>query len=138
MISLLHPQENRTQRRLPAARLKAQLKSKQGLFSSWLDLEVVDFNLSGIALKLPSEPELGTKLNLRLILEMDTGEIKVNQLETKIVNKVNTIGDGVWRIGVIFTGQSKQSADTIKQLERIKQILEKNAAIVDRMTRKAG
>jgi hypothetical protein len=137
MISLHPSKENRKQRRLPAATLKAQLKSKQGLFSTWLDLEVIDFNLLGLALKLPSEPELGTKLSLRLNLEMDTGEIKVNQLEIKIVNKVNTMSDGVWRVGVIFTGQSKQSPETIKQLERIKQILEKNAAVVERMTRKA-
>jgi hypothetical protein len=138
MMSLLHIQEKRSQRRLPAAELKAELKSKQGLFSSWLELDVVDFNLSGIALKLPSEPELGSKLNLRLILEMDAGEIKVNPLEVKVVNKVNTIGDGIWRVGVIFSSQTKQSPDTMKQLERIQQILERNAAITDRMTRKAG
>jgi len=138
MVSLLPSQEKRAQRRLPAANLKAHLKSKQGLFSTWLELDVVDFNLSGIALKLPSEPELGSKLNLRLILEMDTGEIKVNQLEAKVVNKVNTIGDGIWRVGVIFSGQTKHSPDTMKQLERIKEMLERNAAITERMTRKVS
>lgn len=138
MISLFPAQDSRVQRRLPAANLKAQIKSKQGLFSTWLDFEVIDFNLSGIALKLPSEPELGSKLSLRLILEMDTGEIKINQLETKIVNKVNTIGDGVWRVGVIFSAQTKHSTETMKQLEKVKLILERNAAIVNRITRKTA
>ena len=138
MMSLLHPQEKRAIRRVPAANLKAQLKSKQGLFSTWLALDVVDFNLSGIAIKLPSEPELGSKLNIRLSLEMDTGEIKVNQLEVKVVNKVNTIGDGVWRVGVIFSSLNKQSPDTLKQLERIKHILEKSSAITQRIKRKAS
>ena len=138
MVSLLHPQEKRLQRRLPAANLKAQIKSKQGLFSSWLDLDVIDFNLSGMALKIPSEPELGTKLTLRLILEMDVGNIKVHNLEAKIVNKVNTLGDGIWRVGLIFSSQTKQSLDTTKQLERIKQMLERNTAIAERITRKTG
>jgi len=138
MVSLFQAQEKRLQRRLPAANLKAQIKSKQGLFSSWLDLDVIDFNLSGMALKIPSEPELGTKLTLRLILEMDVGIIKVHNLEAKIVNKVNTLGDGIWRIGLIFSSQTKQSQDIMKQLERIKQLLEKNSALTARITRKTG
>ena len=78
----LSPQykEKRAQRRLPAANLKAHLKRKQGLFTRWSEIEVVDFNMSGLALKLPSEPEFGDKLNFKLILEMDIGDIKVNQL----------------------------------------------------------
>jgi hypothetical protein len=138
MMSLLSTQEKRKQRRLPAANVKAHLKSKQGLFSTWLELDVVDFNLSGISLKLPSEPELGSKLSLRLLLEMDTGDIKVNQLEAKVVNKVNTIGDGIWRVGLIFTSQTKQSQDTMKQLGRIKLIIERNTAIIERMKRSEG
>ena len=138
MISQLPPQEKRLQRRLPAANLKAQLKSKQGLFSSWLDLNVIDFTPSGLALKLSSEPELGSKLNLRLILEMDAGEITVPNIEAKVVNKVNILNDGDWRVGLIFSNQSKQSSETVKQLGRIKQMLERHSAISERMTRKAG
>ena len=138
MVSLVQFQEKRSQRRLPSANLKAQVKSKQGLFSNWLDLDVVDFNLSGMALKLPTEPELGSKLNFRLILEMDMGDIKVKNIEAKIVNKVNAINDGVWRVGLIFTSQTKQSNETKQQLERIIQILERSAAIKERMTLKAS
>ena len=65
---MIATQEKRAYRRLPAANVKAQLKSKQGLFSKLLELDVIDFNLSGVALKLPSEPELGSRLNLKLIL----------------------------------------------------------------------
>lgn len=135
----LSPQykEKRAQRRLPAANLKAHLKRKQGLFTRWSEIEVVDFNMSGLALKLPSEPEFGDKLNFKLILEMDIGDIKVNQLEAKVVNKVSTDREGVWRVGVIFSGQTKQSSDTVKQLERVNQILEKHDAITDRIKRGA-
>ena len=138
MSSLLYPQEKRAQQRLPAANLKAQLKLKQGFFSKWTELDVVDFNLSGIALQLPSEPEFGAKLKLRIVLQMDSGEIRVNHLEAKVVNKINPKGDGIWRVGFIFSSQTKQSPGTVKQLERIKQMLEKNAAITERISRKVS
>jgi len=133
MIHQLHPQEKRLQRRLPAANLKAQLKTKQGLFSSWSDLQVSDFSLFGIALVLPSEPELGNKITLRLVLEMDMGDIKINHIETKIVNKVIR-KDGNWRVGLIFSNQSKQTDETKKQLRRFQEILEKNEALVGRLS----
>jgi len=137
MVTELHPTEKRKHRRLPATELKAQLKTKQGLFSNWIDLKVADFNLHGMALLLPTEPELGKKITLRLILDMDMGEIKANNLEAKIVNKVMDIGEGdkerYWRVGLIFTGQSRQSEETLKQLKRIKQLLQKNEAIKDRL-----
>ena len=121
MITQLHPIEKRQHRRLPAANLHAQLKSKQGLFSNWIDLKVSDFTLFGMSFILPSEPELGKKLSLRLMLDMDMGEIKISQIEAKIVNKVlQTSGSNqeeAWRVGLIFTGQSKQSSETKKQLQ---------------------
>ena len=132
MLHQLHPKERRQQRRLPAAKLKAQLKTKQGLFSSWSDLQVSDFSLFGIALVLPSEPELGNKITLRLILEMDMGDIKINQIESKIVNKVIR-KDGNWRVGLIFSNQSKQTNDTKKQLKRFQEMLEKNEALIERL-----
>ena len=133
MIHQLHPKDRRHHRRLPAANLKAQLKTKQGLFSTWSDLQVADFSLFGIALILPSEPELGNKITLRLILEMDMGDIKINHIETKIVNKVIR-KDGNWRVGLIFSSQSKQTDETKKQLRRFQEMLEKNEAIVGRLS----
>jgi len=141
MVTQLHPSERRQHRRLPAANLKAQLKSKQGLFSNWIDLHVADFSLFGMALLLSSEPELGRKITLRLILEMDMGDIKVHQLEAKIVNKVMTTSSdsehrAQWRVGLIFTGQTKQSTETVLKLKRINQLLEKNDALKERICEK--
>lgn len=134
MIVELHPKENRRNRRAPAAELVAQIKTKQGLFSSWLDLDVLDFNLLGLALAVPSEPELGSKLSLRLVLNMDMGELKVNQIEAKIVNKVRMDNDDTsWRVGLVFSNQSKQSGDNLSQLTRIRDMLERNNAIKQRL-----
>jgi len=137
MITQLHPVEKRQHRRLPAAKLHAQFKSKQGLFSNWIDLKVSDFTLFGMSLIIASEPELGERLSLRLMLDMDMGEIKIPQIEAKIVNKVLQTSDSKqeagWRVGLIFTGQSKQSSETQKQLQRIHQMLEKNEALIERL-----
>ncbi len=134
MIVALHPIEKRRERRVPAANLTAQMHSKQGLFSNRPILEVLDFNLLGLSLALPSEPELGSKLSLSLILNMDMGELKINQLDAKIVNKVKLErDDSSWRVGLVFLKQSKQSGDNFSQLTRIKVMLEKNDAIRQRL-----
>lgn len=133
MLHQLHPKERRKNRRLPAANLTAQLKTKQGLFTTWTDLEVSDFSLFGVALVLPSEPELGRKITLKLLLTMDMGDIGINQIEAKIVNKL-VREDGNWRVGLIFSSQSKQSEETKTQLKRFQEILEKNEAIVGRLS----
>ena len=134
MIVALHPIEKRRERRVPAANLTAQMHGKQGLFSNRPTLEVLDFNLLGLSLALPSEPELGSKLSLSLILNMDMGELKINQLDAKIVNKVKLErDDSSWRVGLVFSKQSKQSGDNFSQLTRIKVMLEKNDAIRQRL-----
>ena len=138
MALLVHTHEKRMHRRLPAADLNVQLKLKQGLFSTWIDLSILDFTPYGIAITLPSEPELGAKITLRLILKMDVGDIRVNNLEAKVVNKLNNTGSNSWRVGVIFNRQTKQSTESTKQLIRIKQILEKSMALKERIISKAG
>jgi hypothetical protein len=140
MVTTLFPNDKRKQRRLPAAELLVEIKSKQGLFSSWAGFTAADFNEFGLTIALQSEPELGSKTTLRLTLNMDMGDIRVNQIEAKIVNKVLiNDGSGNWRVGLIFSSPSKQSADTVVQLQRIKHILEKNKAIQQRLReKKAG
>ena len=134
MLVELNPQEKRRERRVPAANLKAQIKIKKGLFSNWLDLNVLDFNHLGLALELPSEPELGSKLSLRLLLNMDMGELKLNQIDAKIVNKMRVKGsESSWRVGLVFSNQSKHSGDNLSQLTRIKDMLERNEAIKQRL-----
>lgn len=138
-MTVLHSfHEKRSKRRLPAANLTAQLKRKQGLFSSQLDLTVVDFNLFGMALMLLSEPELGAKITFKLVFEMDMGNITVNGVEANIVNKVFDLQSGQWRVGLIFSSQTKQSTEMLGQLKRIKQLLEKSAAIKERISQKTG
>lgn len=134
MIVELKPQEKRRERRVPAANLSAQIKVKKGLFSDWVDLNVLDFNLLGLALALPSEPELGSKISMRLILDMDMGDIKLNQIEGKVVNKMKLgDSDNLWRVGLVFSNSSKTSGDNLSQLTRIKDMLERNEAIKQRI-----
>lgn len=134
MIVELNSHEKRRERRVPAANLSAQVKVKKGLFSDWASYDVLDFNLLGLALALPSEPELGTRINLKLVLGMDMGELKLNQIEAKVVNKMRVAGDdSYWRVGLVFSNSSKNSGDNLTQLNRIKDMLERNEAIKQRL-----
>lgn len=127
--------EKRQHRRLPAISLSADIKVKKGLFTRWLSAKGLDFNIYGIALMLPHEPELGTKTSLKLTLAMDMVEVKVNQIEAKIVNKVMVDSKkGEWRAGLIFSGQSKLSDETKKQLNRINEYLERNNTLKNKLS----
>ena len=126
---LVYPKERekRQHRRLPAISLSADIKIKKGLFTKWQTVRALDFNIYGAALILPNEPELGSKTLIKLSLEMDMAEVKVNQLEAKVVNKMMLdSATGEWRVGFIFSGQSKHSAETTKQLKRINEYFERN------------
>ena len=119
--------ENRQHRRLPAISLSADIKIKKGLFTKWQTVSALDFNIYGVALVVPNEPELGSKMFIKLLLEMDMAEVKVDQLEAKVVNKVMLDSKtGEWRAGFIFSGQSKHTLETTKQLSRINEYLERN------------
>tara|TARA_R110002074_G_scaffold5503_1_gene27093 strand:- start:1811 stop:2227 length:417 start_codon:yes stop_codon:yes gene_type:complete len=126
---LVYPKESekRQHRRLPAISLSADIKIKKGLFTKWHKVRALDFNIYGVALILPNEPELGSKTLIKLSLEMDMAEVNVNQLEAKVVNKVMIDSStGEWRAGFIFSGQSKHTAETRKQLQRINEYFERN------------
>ena len=133
---LVYPQEKekRQHRRLPALTLTADIKTKKGLFTSWQTVHGLDFNLYGVALLLTEEPELGVKTSLKLTLSMDMAEIKLNPIDAKIVNKVMVDSSkGEWRVGFLFTNQSKHSAETKKQLARINEYLERNNSLKQRL-----
>lgn len=126
--------ERRRYRRYPAANLKVQAKTKKGLFGSdWVDMEVSDFSSHGIALLLDEQPTLDQTITLRLVLEMDMGAIKIDKIDAEPRNKV-TVNER-WRLGLEFVedkNASKQE-EIQKQLERVQQILEKNAAVNERL-----
>lgn len=129
-------QERRRYRRYPAAELKAQVKAKKGLFGKdWLEVEVSDFSEQGIALMMDEQPVLDQALTLKLRLEMDMGDIKIDKIQAQPKNKVTT--GGRWRLGLEFItdkSETKQE-DVQKQLARIKSILEKNSALNERLKR---
>ncbi len=134
MLSYPSEKEKRQHRRLPALSLTAEMKTKKGLFTQWQSANALDFNLHGIALVLPAEPELGTKTSLKLTLSMDMTEIKVNSIDVKIVNKVMIDSKkGEWRVGFLFINQSKHSEDTTKQLNRINDYLQRNNALKEKL-----
>jgi len=134
MLVYPHEKEKRQHRRLPALALTADIKTKKGLFTSWQTVRGLDFNLYGVALLLTEEPELGVKTSLKLTLTMDMAEIKLNPIDAKIVNKVMVDSSkGEWRVGFLFTNQSKHSAETKKQLARINEYLERNNSLKQRL-----
>jgi hypothetical protein len=137
MITFPKDKEKRQYKRLPAISLSADLKIKKGLFTHWYSTRALDFNIHGVALVLPDEPVLGTKTQLKLSLIMDMAEVKVNQIEAKVVNKVMLDSKkGEWRAGYIFTNQSKHSEEKTKQLRRIKDYLERNNLLKDKLKEK--
>lgn len=134
MLAYPKDKEKRQHRRLPALSLTADLKTRKGLFTHWQTVSGLDFNIYGVALILPEEPELGLKTTLKISLTMDMVEIKVNPVEGKIVNKMMIDpAKGEWRAGFIFTGQSRHPAETKKQLARINEYLERNNALKERL-----
>lgn len=134
MLAYPKEREKRQHRRLPALSLTSDVKVKKGLFTKWETTRALDFNIHGVALVWPDEPELGTKLTLKLSLKMDMTEVNTNQLEAKVVNKVMLDpSKGEWRVGFIFTNQSKHTEETSKQLLRINEYLERNNLIKDKL-----
>lgn len=134
MTTFPKEKEKRQYRRLPAISLSADIKIKKGLFTQWYSTSALDFNIYGVALVIPNEPILGTKTKLKLSLTMDMAEVKVSQVEAKIVNKVMLDAKkGEWRAGFIFSNQSKHSEETTKQLKRINDYLERNALLKEKL-----
>ena len=132
MTNVAHPQERRRYRRFPAATLKAQIKSKRGFFTHWQDVEVSDFNPYGIAINLHQEPELEQAFSLKLILEIDMGEITVEKIEATAKNKV--LSNKVWRTGLLFDElKGGKAEETISKINRISQLLEKSVALNERL-----
>lgn len=135
MLVYSNETEKRQHRRLPALSLSAEIKIKKGLFTRWHSAKGLDFNIYGVAIILPEEPELGTKTQIKLTLTMDMVEVKVNQLEAKVVNKVMVDSKTQeWRAGLIFSGQSKLTEETKKQLSRINEYLERNQVLKNRLS----
>lgn len=133
MASNASASERRRYRRFPAASLTAQVKTKRGLFNKWEDVEVSDFSVSGISLMFDDQPTLDQQLTLRLNLKMDMGEIKVEKIDALPKNKI-THKDR-WRLGLEFCDDKNggKNNELKKQLERIKQILEKHDAVNERL-----
>ncbi len=135
MIAYPKERDKRQYRRLPAISLTADVKVKRGLFSRWEVAPALDFNIYGVALILNDEPTLGTKLLLKLSLKMDMTEVNTSQIEAKVVNKVMIDSKkGHWRVGFIFSNQSKHTEDTSKQLKRINEYLERNNNLKEKLS----
>lgn len=134
MLDYPKESEKRQHRRLPALRLSAEIKIKKVLFTKWQTVSALDFNTYGVALILSDEPELGSKTLIKLLLKMDMAEIETNQLEAKVVNKVMVdASKGEWRVGFIFSNQSKHTPETSKQLNRINEYLERNNSLKSKL-----
>jgi len=139
MLAYPTNKDKRQHRRLPAISLTADIKIKKGLFTNWHSVTALDFNIYGVAVILPTEPVLGSKTQLKLSLSMDMTDVKVGQIEAKVVNKVMVDSiKGEWRAGYIFSNQSKHSQETTKQLDRINDYLERNNILKDKLKDEKG
>lgn len=133
MISTSSASERRRYRRFPAANLTAQYKTKRGLLTKWVDIEVSDFSEHGIALLLDAQPTLDQSLTLKLKLEMDMGEINIDRIDALPKNKITQ--QDRWRLGLEFVEEKNKEKNNAlkKQLVRIQQILEKHAEVNERL-----
>lgn len=122
--------ERRKFRRYPAAVLKAQVRQKKGIFSEkWLDSSVVDCSEQGVALILNDEPDIDQSMAIKLILEMDMGNITIDRIDASVRNKVKT--ETGWRSGLEFSDIAIR--DCGEKLERIARLLDKSASVNERL-----
>lgn len=130
MIKSDDVKERRKFRRYPAAVLKAQIREKKGIFSEkWLDSCVVDCSEHGVALILNDEPDIDQSMTVKLVLEMDMGNITIDRIDASVRNKFKT--DKGWRSGLEFSDLAIR--DCGEKLERITRLLDKSSSVNERL-----
>lgn len=122
--------ERRKCRRHPAIELNAEIKVKKGLFGEWVSVKACDYNKRGMSIEtgLALQPEQA--ITLKVILKMDTGDIKVEKIEGFIKNCIKAKPHP--RYGVEFNysaNRHMKSLDTKSQLGRIEGIMERSESL---------
>lgn len=128
--------ERRKRKRLPWLNLEAKLKVKKSLFSSaWLEVRPFDYNKFGMGIMTIHDLELGDKINISLRLDLEVGEIVIEDLIGVIRYKSPKMG--LNSFGLEFDSDSKifKKQETQEHLERIEQILAKHAELVEKLQR---
>ncbi|MEQ6885086.1 PilZ domain-containing protein [Salicola sp. Rm-C-2C1-2] len=123
--------ERRREQRLPWVSMDARVKVRKGLIgSTWVDVEVVDYNRLGIGVVASDEilkPDSRVQVSLRLNTEV--GDITVDQVAAS-VRHAQTDENGYF-FGLEFDKEPSQS--TNESLERIEGILNRHQGLAEKM-----
>lgn len=123
--------ERRREQRLPWVSMDARVKVRKGLIgSTWVDVEVVDYNRLGIGIVASDEilkPESRIQVSLRLNTEV--GDITVDQVAAN-VRHAQTDEHGHF-FGLEF--EKEPSQGVTESLERIEGILNRHQGLAEKI-----
>ncbi len=128
--------ERRRRKRLPWLNLEAKLRVKKSMFSSaWLEVRPFDYNQLGMGVITIHELDMGDKINISLKLDLEVGEIVIEDLIAVIRHK--SAKNGLNTYGLEFDTDTKtfKKPETQSHLEKIEQILAKHAELVEKLNR---
>ncbi|MGP4842887.1 hypothetical protein ACTXGQ_02045 [Marinobacter sp. 1Y8] len=124
--------DRRKFRRFPAAQLQVSWRVRKGFFSPFTLAQSEDFTREGVSILVEktaaggSALSKGARVELRLVLEMATGDLVVERLIARVQNQ-RSIGDKTL-YGLMFdfaANRYMRSENTKAQLGRIEGILDR-------------
>ena len=127
----------RARRRMPTANLTSSIRVSKGFLKSiWEEARPKDFSLYGMCLKTNRLFDTDEKITVSLTLEMDMGEINVEQIMARVV-RVNKLV-GFYEYGIEFDKKVvENTSDSIsRNMMRIENFLEKQEAFSARVEQK--
>lgn len=124
---------------MPTANLTSSIRVSKGLLKSlWEDARPKDFSLFGMCLKTNRIYNTGDKITLSLSLELDMGDIKIEQITAKVI-RVNKLV-GFYEYGVEFDTKIVKNPDNPITLNmmRIENFLTKQEALSAKIAQKSA
>tara|TARA_R100000687_G_scaffold54780_1_gene43537 strand:+ start:73 stop:555 length:483 start_codon:yes stop_codon:yes gene_type:complete len=124
--------DRRKFRRFPAAQLQVSWRIRKGFFTPYALAQSEDFTREGVSILVKRQAtgdsalSKGTRVELRLVLEMATGDLVVERLVARVQNQ-RSIGDATL-YGLMFdfaANRYMRSEHTKAQLGRIEGILDR-------------
>ncbi|ARU56349.1 hypothetical protein OLMES_2286 [Oleiphilus messinensis] len=127
-------QDRRRRQRLPWVNLSAKVKIKKTMFSSiWMEVKPFDFNQLGMGMTTTGQFEIGDTLAMTLVLNLDVGEMVVEDLPAIVRRKEQKAG--LIHYGVEFDQSARffKKAENVNNLDKLEQMLSRHSKIVDRI-----
>ncbi len=126
--------ELRARKRMPTANLKSSIRISKGFLNDiWEDARAKDFSFFGMCIKTNREFKVDDTLTLSLNLEMDMGNIEVEQISARVVRITKLVG--FYEYGVEFDKKitKNPTGAVAMNILRIENFLDKQAALFAKM-----